>query len=217
MNKKILIGIGIAIVVIAIGVVGAKSMLGDEATELPFEEQAENTLNLQEGAEFAEFGESEADEAREYGSVTNKIETSVQNEPESEENEINEYSETNLPSYVKMIDGVQIVTINADEFNFIPSAIHIKAGNTKFIMFNSGIGEHELVAYEVSKKEIVDKAELAEDEETIEKNILFEIEEVHPGESGESSIINLKKGSYVIGCHVPGHYEAGMKGTIEIE
>lgn len=217
MNKKILIGIAIAIVIAVIGVVSAKSMLGDETTELPFEEQTEKTLNLQEGTEYAEFGESEADEAMEYGSSVSDIGTRVQNEPESEENEINEYSESVLPSYVKIIDGVQIVTINADEFKFIPSEIHIKPGNTKFVMFNSGIGEHELVAYEASKKEIVDKAELAEDEATIEKNILFEIEEVHPGESGDSGIINLKAGSYVIGCHVPGHYEAGMKGTIAIE
>jgi len=40
-------------------------MLGDEATELPLEEQAEKSLNLQEKYESAEYGESEADEARE--------------------------------------------------------------------------------------------------------------------------------------------------------
>lgn len=64
LNKKILIGIAIAIVIAAIGIVGAKSMLGDEATELPYEEQAEKTLNLQED-ESLEYGESAADEANE--------------------------------------------------------------------------------------------------------------------------------------------------------
>ena len=48
MNKKILVGIGIAIVVVAVGIVSMKAMLGDEATELPFEEQSEKALNLQE-------------------------------------------------------------------------------------------------------------------------------------------------------------------------
>jgi len=120
-------------------------------------------------------------------------------------------------SYVEMVDGVQVVTINAKEFKFVPSEIHISAGETKFVMMNNGVGEHELVVYDASKKDIVDKAELAEDEATIEKNILFEIEEVHAGESGETEVMNIQEGSYVMGCHVPGHYEAGMKGTLDIE
>ena len=124
----------------------------------------------------------------------------------------------NVPSsYVQMIDGVQVVTINAKEFKFIPSKIQINPGKTKFIMVNTGVGEHEMVVYDVSKKDIVDKAELAEDEETIAKNILFEIDEIPAGESGETNVMNLQAGSYVIGCHVPGHYEAGMKGTLDIE
>jgi len=48
MNKKILVGITIAIIVIAITVVGLKTILGDKATELPGEEHTEKTLNLQE-------------------------------------------------------------------------------------------------------------------------------------------------------------------------
>ena len=204
--------IGIAIVVIAIiGIMEVKTMLGDESVELPFEEQAEKSLKLQEETESFELGESEEDEAREYGSVANEIKTSIQNNPESKENELA------LPSYVKIVNGVQIVTINADEFNFTPSEIHIKPGKTKFVMINNGIGEHEMVVYEASKKEIVDKAELAEDEKTIEENILFEIEEVHSDKSGETDVLNLKTGSYVIGCHIAGHYEAGMKGILVIE
>jgi len=126
-------------------------------------------------------------------------------------------SETTLSSYVQMVDGVQIVTINAKEFKFMPSTISINAGKTKFILVNDGLSEHELVVYEDSKKDIVDKAELAEDEATIEKNILFEIEEVHSRESGETEVLILQEGTYVMGCHVPGHYAAGMKGTIEIK
>ncbi|MBI5355056.1 MAG: cupredoxin domain-containing protein [Candidatus Aenigmarchaeota archaeon] len=121
-----------------------------------------------------------------------------------------------LPPYVKMVDGVQVVTINAKEFAFTPSSIHLSPGKAKFIVINDGKVEHELVAYEASKKEIVDKAEMVEDEETIKKNILFEVEEVKAGESGESDVMDLKEGSYVFGCHIKGHYDAGMKGTVTI-
>ncbi|EPA05206.1 plastocyanin/azurin family copper-binding protein, partial [Candidatus Nitrosarchaeum limnium] len=146
------------------------------------------------------------------------IVNSIQNKPESE-NEVgeeNEKSETTLPYYVKMIDGVQIVTVDATELKFVPSEIQINSGMTKFVMINNGVGEHELVVYDVSKKEIVDKAELAEDEETIAKNIIFEIDHTPAGQTAESDVIDLKTGSYIIGCHIPGHYEAGMKGTLTI-
>ena len=63
MNKKILIGIAIAIIIVAIGIVGIKAMLGDESTELPYEEKIEKTLNIQEAPES---GESAEEEAREY-------------------------------------------------------------------------------------------------------------------------------------------------------
>ena len=161
--------------------------------------------------------------------VANEIVQSLQNKPGSEQNktaeqtetteqnENTEQTETTLPSYVKMVDGVQIVTINAKEFTFTPSEIHISAGKAKFVLVNNGEGGHELVVYEASKKDIVDKAELAEDEKTIKKNILFEIDETPAGESGESDVMDLNAGSYVIGCHMPGHYDAGMKGTLIIE
>ena len=129
----------------------------------------------------------------------------------------NKQTETTPLSYVKMVDGIQVVTVHAKEFKFTPSEIHISAGKTKFVMVNDGVAEHELVVYDASKKEIVDKAELAEDEETIAKNILFEIDEIHAGETGETDIMDLQAGSYVTGCHIAGHYEAGMRGTLIIK
>lgn len=136
---------------------------------------------------------------------------------EKQRHDEDEQSESMEASYVEMVDGVQVVTIHAKEFKFIPSELHIKPGNTKVVLVNDGVGEHELVVYEKSKKDIIEKAELEEDEQTIEQNILFEIEEVHGGESGESEIMSLDEGVYVIACHVPGHFDAGMSGTLEIE
>ncbi|MBI5355050.1 MAG: nitrite reductase, copper-containing [Candidatus Aenigmarchaeota archaeon] len=125
-------------------------------------------------------------------------------------------SGTSLPSYVKMVDGVQVVTINAKEFAFTPAEIHLNPGKAKFILINGGSVEHELVIYEASKKDIVSKAEAAEDEKTIAANIITEVEEVPKGESKESEIIDLKEGTYEIGCHIVGHFDAGMKGTVTV-
>jgi|GEM_PF-6295534 len=43
------------------------------------------------------------------------------NKPESEENE------KLLTSYVKIVDGIQVMTMNANEFTFTSPDIHIKA------------------------------------------------------------------------------------------
>jgi len=160
---------------------------------------------------------TEQNEKESASEITNEVANSLLNKPESEENEIGEEYENTLPSYVKIVDGVQVVTVDAKEFKFTPSEIHITAGKAKFILINSGIGAHEFVVYDASKKDIVDKAELAEDEETIMKNVLFEIDELDAGQFKESDTMILEKGSYVIGCHIPGHYEAGMNGTLIIE
>jgi len=77
MNKKIIIGIAIAaVLIVSIAAIDAlKTTLGDEAVELPGEEATEKVLGTQEGneggisssAESNEYGESAAAEANEYG------------------------------------------------------------------------------------------------------------------------------------------------------
>ncbi len=71
-NKKIVVGISVALVSIAILITGVKTYFGDSATELPGEEQMENNLHLQESGhditdateagEAAESGEDEENE-----------------------------------------------------------------------------------------------------------------------------------------------------------
>ena len=68
MNKKILAGIAIALVTAGVGIISIKSMLGDAATELPYEEQSEKALNLQEPGGSSESRESvESSESGESG------------------------------------------------------------------------------------------------------------------------------------------------------
>jgi uncharacterized cupredoxin-like copper-binding protein len=38
-----------------------------------------------------------------------------------------------------------------------------------------------------------------------------------PGASGELTHVFAEPGEYLIGCHVPGHYEAGMVVTVTVE
>jgi hypothetical protein len=65
MNKKILAGIAVAVIIVAVGIIGAKAMLGDKATELPGEEKVEKSLNIEERKGNPEAGESGENEANE--------------------------------------------------------------------------------------------------------------------------------------------------------
>ena len=60
MNKKIIIGVVIVLVVVAVGIVGTKAMLGDTKIELPYEEQTEKVVGLQENLGATESGKNGA-------------------------------------------------------------------------------------------------------------------------------------------------------------
>jgi plastocyanin len=46
----------------------------------------------------------------------------------------------------------------------------------------------------------------------------FELKvEPHMGRAELTFVVPDRKGTYEIGCFLPGHYEAGMKGTITVE
>ncbi|MDE1765289.1 MAG: hypothetical protein KGI27_03325 [Thaumarchaeota archaeon] len=48
MNKKIVAGAGIAVLVVVMAVIGVKTIAGDKAAEVPGEEHMENALHIQE-------------------------------------------------------------------------------------------------------------------------------------------------------------------------
>lgn len=70
MNKKIMIGAGIAVLAIVIATISIKEIAGDSAAEIPGEEHVEKTLNIQESNTTnttSESGESGSTESSESG------------------------------------------------------------------------------------------------------------------------------------------------------
>ncbi|MGI0045869.1 MAG: hypothetical protein ACREBB_01585 [Nitrosotalea sp.] len=63
MNKKIVIGAGIAVLAIAIAIVGIKTTLGDKAVGLPGEENTESALHIQESNESSSAANTTANSA----------------------------------------------------------------------------------------------------------------------------------------------------------
>lgn len=103
----------------------------------------------------------------------------------------------------------------SDEMLFEPNAISVKVGETvRFIVTNSGEVLHEMV---IGRAEDLKKhAELMEEFPEMEHEEPF-MAHVEPGADGEIVWTFSKAGSFEFGCLIPGHFDAGMKGTIVVE
>lgn len=90
--------------------------------------------------------------------------------------------------------GTRTITITATEFGFEPASIELNAGELVNIeLVNKGVIEHE-----------------------------FQIEafdfilSTMAGESAVAEFTPDKPGTFEFACHLPGHYEAGMVGEVEV-
>ena len=107
------------------------------------------------------------------------------------------------------------ITVNmADTMRFSPGEITVKQGETvKFVVRNSGKVMHEMV--------IGTADELKKHAEQMKKHPAMEHDEpymahVKPGGKEEIAWTFTKPGTFMYGCLIPGHFEAGMKGTITV-
>lgn len=107
------------------------------------------------------------------------------------------------------------ITIDmADTMRFTPGAITVKQGETvKFVVRNSGKVMHEMV--------IGTEDELKKHAEQMKKHPTMEHDEpymahVKPGAKEEIAWTFTKTGTFMYGCLIPGHFEAGMKGSIKV-
>ena len=107
------------------------------------------------------------------------------------------------------------ITVNmADTMRFTPGEITVKQGETvKFVVRNGGKVMHEMV--------IGTEDELKKHAEQMKKHPNMEHDEpymahVKPGGKEEIAWTFTKPGTYMYGCLIPGHFEAGMKGAIKV-
>ena len=103
----------------------------------------------------------------------------------------------------------------ADTMRFTPAAITVRRGDTvRFVAKNSGKVMHEM--------DLGTMQELREHAELMKKHPGMEHDEPHmlhvaPGRTGEMGWRFTKAGEFYYGCLVPGHFEAGMMGRIEVK
>jgi uncharacterized cupredoxin-like copper-binding protein len=115
------------------------------------------------------------------------------------------------PSAVALT-GEVLVTMT-DAMTFAPDPIRVKAGvPITFIVTNAGLIVHEFV--------IGTEAEQADHAAEMTTGGMGHGHDnaisVEPGGTGSLTMTFAAAGSIVVGCHEPGHYDAGMKATLDV-
>lgn len=103
----------------------------------------------------------------------------------------------------------------SDDMKFSPDVIKVRIGDV--IMFkhaNKGQLLHEFVLG--TRASLEEHAELMKKFPGMEHDEPYMIH-VEPGKTGQMIWRFSKAGEFAFGCLVPGHYGAGMKGTVVVE
>ena len=102
----------------------------------------------------------------------------------------------------------------ADTMRFSPSEMKVKRGDTvKFVVRNTGKVMHEMVIG--TQEELAKHAEVMKKHPGMEHDAPY-MAHVEPGSKQEITWTFTKPGTFMYGCLIPGHWEAGMKGTITV-
>lgn len=108
-----------------------------------------------------------------------------------------------------------IEIVMGDNMRFEPSRIDIKQGETiRFVVRNGGSVKHEMVLGTMAelKKHAAMMAKFPQMEHDDPNAV-----SVEPGKAGEFAWAFTKSGTFDFACLVPGHFEAGMKGRIQVK
>jgi uncharacterized cupredoxin-like copper-binding protein len=102
-----------------------------------------------------------------------------------------------------------------DAMRFSPASLTVAKGDTvRFRVRNEGKLEHEMVlGTSEHLREHAESMRGHPDMAHAEPNAV----QVKPGEQGELVWTFDKPGRFAFGCLVPGHFEAGMKGTVVVK
>jgi uncharacterized cupredoxin-like copper-binding protein len=102
-----------------------------------------------------------------------------------------------------------------DTMRFSPSALRVKRGDTvRFVVTNRGKVLHELVIG--APEDLKKHAELMRKFPGMEHDAPH-MTHVKPGKSGQIVWQFTQAGEYGFACLIPGHFEAGMAGTMIVD
>jgi uncharacterized cupredoxin-like copper-binding protein len=116
-------------------------------------------------------------------------------------------------------DAVRVIEIDAnDDFTFGPEEISVSAGETiTFVVTNTGVIPHDFTlgdaaTQDAHAEEMAEMMASGEMDDHDDPNAVV----LQAGESKELTWTFTEAGDIYFGCHQPGHYAAGMVGTLGV-
>lgn len=120
-------------------------------------------------------------------------------------------------SALKALRVDRVVKISMDDqMRFAPDVLQVQAGQTvRLVVHNAGKLPHELVLG--TDAEIVSHAaEMKRGDSKAHDHGAMAALTVEPGQTGELVVQFSQSGTFQMACLIPGHYEAGMRGKVEV-
>jgi uncharacterized cupredoxin-like copper-binding protein len=117
--------------------------------------------------------------------------------------------------------GSGVIEISAsDELRFDPSSVTVQAGEpVTFRVTNEGELPHEFVlgpqSVQDAHEEMAAEGMMEHGEMEVEGQLAAL--ELEPGQTREVTVTFDQAGEVPFGCHEPGHFAGGMKGTVTVE
>jgi len=110
------------------------------------------------------------------------------------------------------------VAITADDaLRFTPDSLTVRKGETvAFVVTNTGVLPHEFVIGDEDVQAEHEEEMATGEEEAMDDMATPVAIEIPPGETRTLVYRFDEPGMILIGCHVPGHYDGGMKGVITV-
>lgn len=108
------------------------------------------------------------------------------------------------------------IAVEMRDIAFEPDRLEVEAGETvEFVFRNTGMAEHEGVIGNAKLQEAEEKggghSGGHHDSDPVPRVV------VSPGRGGKLTYTFDKPGEILIGCHVPNHWDAGMKITVTVQ
>ena len=124
-----------------------------------------------------------------------------------------EESAIGKPGQVSKVTRTIKVSMN-DKMRFEPASIRVKQGETvRFVVRNAGQIKHEMNLG--TEKELLEHLEVMKKFPNMEHDEPNKVT-IAPGQQGEIVWQFTKAGAVNFACLIPGHYEAGMRGNVQV-
>lgn len=101
-----------------------------------------------------------------------------------------------------------------DPFVYDPTSIDVEAGETvRFVVTNDGETDHEFVVGDMEMQDMAEEQAMEGMHGHVEAMASLALD---PGETAETTVTFDVAGEFFYACHISGHYEGGMVGTITV-